>query len=66
MFLTGSSNDSNSEEQVCYAATRWAVEGASQALRLELKPYGIHVVTLQPLGLSTDTLFSAPKETGTR
>lgn len=46
---------------VAYTAARYAVEGASAALRHEMAPYGIHVITLQPEGIATETLFAAPR-----
>ncbi|KAK9870062.1 hypothetical protein WA026_006156 [Henosepilachna vigintioctopunctata] len=46
---------------VAYAATRFAVKGASDALRKELEPIGIKVVTLEPKGYSTEGLYVIPK-----
>lgn len=46
---------------VAYTAARYGVEGASKALRHELAPLGIKVITLNPQGLTTDLMFSAPK-----
>lgn len=46
---------------VAYTAARYAVEGASKALRHELAPLGIKVISLNPQGLVTDLLFTAPK-----
>jgi NAD(P)-dependent dehydrogenase (short-subunit alcohol dehydrogenase family) len=31
-----------------YGASKWALEGASESLALELKPFGIHVTLVQP------------------
>ena len=31
-----------------YCATKFAVEGATEALRMELRPFGIHVVMIEP------------------
>nr|XP_022914563.1 D-beta-hydroxybutyrate dehydrogenase, mitochondrial [Onthophagus taurus] len=46
---------------VAYTAARYGVEGASKALRTELAPLGIKVITLNPTGLSTDSMFVTPK-----
>ncbi len=37
-----------------YHATKFAVEGLSDSLRLELKPFGIQVVVVQPGGIRTE------------
>src|SRR5450755_3939537 len=37
-----------------YHATKFAVEGMSDALRLELKPFGIRVVLIEPGGMNTE------------
>lgn len=37
-----------------YHATKFAVEGLSDSLRLELKPFGIHVVVIEPGGIRTE------------
>jgi NAD(P)-dependent dehydrogenase (short-subunit alcohol dehydrogenase family) len=37
-----------------YHATKFAVEGLSDALRLELRPHGIDVVVIQPGGVATE------------
>lgn len=37
-----------------YHATKFAVEGFSDALRLELAPFGINVVIIEPGGINTD------------
>ncbi|HBH49374.1 MAG TPA: short-chain dehydrogenase/reductase [Bacteroidales bacterium] len=34
--------------QGIYSSTKFAVEGLSEALRIELKPFGIHVVIIEP------------------
>jgi NAD(P)-dependent dehydrogenase (short-subunit alcohol dehydrogenase family) len=46
---------------VAYTAVRYAVEGASKALRHEMAPQGIHVITLQPNGTAIEKLFAAPR-----
>ncbi|KAJ8937397.1 hypothetical protein NQ318_015749 [Aromia moschata] len=46
---------------VAYAASRYAVEGASGALRQELAPAGVKVVTVNPHGIQPEMLFAAPK-----
>jgi NAD(P)-dependent dehydrogenase (short-subunit alcohol dehydrogenase family) len=40
-----------------YCATKFAMEGASEALRMELRPFGIHVVLIEPG--DTRTAFTA-------
>lgn len=42
-----------------YAATKFAVRGYSNALRLELKPFGIYVTTVNPGPLHTDFFAKA-------
>jgi len=37
-----------------YHATKFAVEGLSDSLRMELHPFGIHVVVIQPGAISTE------------
>ena len=37
-----------------YHATKFAVEGFSDCLRLELKPFGIDVIVVEPGGIKTD------------
>lgn len=37
-----------------YGSAKWAVCGFSKSLNVELKPFGIHVATLQPGGMRTD------------
>ncbi len=39
--------------QGIYSATKFAVEGLSEALRAEVRPFGIHVVLVQPGDLRT-------------
>ena len=37
-----------------YNATKFAVEGFSAAMRLELKPFGIDVIVIEPGGVNTE------------
>jgi NAD(P)-dependent dehydrogenase (short-subunit alcohol dehydrogenase family) len=37
-----------------YHASKWGLEGISQALSLEVKEFGIHVTLIEPGGFSTD------------
>jgi NAD(P)-dependent dehydrogenase (short-subunit alcohol dehydrogenase family) len=37
-----------------YHASKWALEGFSQALAQELKPFGVNVTLIEPGGFSTD------------
>ncbi|MGG3736922.1 oxidoreductase [Aeribacillus pallidus] len=37
-----------------YAASKFAVEGFSESLRLEMLPYGVHVVLIEPGSYKTD------------
>jgi NAD(P)-dependent dehydrogenase (short-subunit alcohol dehydrogenase family) len=37
-----------------YHATKFAVEGLSDSLRMELQPFGIHVVVIQPGAITTE------------
>ena len=37
-----------------YHASKWALEGISQALAAEVKDFGIHVTLIEPGGFSTD------------
>jgi NAD(P)-dependent dehydrogenase (short-subunit alcohol dehydrogenase family) len=37
-----------------YHATKFAVEGMSDSLRLEVSPFGIHVVLIEPGGMATE------------
>ncbi|KAL1489944.1 hypothetical protein ABEB36_013868 [Hypothenemus hampei] len=46
---------------VAYAASRFAVVGASKALAQELAQYGIKVITLSPIGILPELLFSQSK-----
>lgn len=44
-----------------YHATKYAVEGLSDCLRMELKPFGIDVVVVEPGGIKTDWGIIAAK-----
>ncbi len=46
-----------------YSATKFGVLGFSNALRLELKPYGVHVMTVNPGPIATD-FFDKAEPTG--
>ena len=37
-----------------YHATKYAVEGLSDCLRMELRPFGIDVIVVEPGGIKTD------------
>lgn len=39
---------------VWYHATKYAVEGLSDALRLELRPFGIHTIIIEPGAIKTE------------
>lgn len=53
--------DSAEAGLVAYTASRYAVEGASNALRHELAPVGIKVVTLHLSRFAPELLFVTPK-----
>ncbi|KAL0280669.1 UNVERIFIED_CONTAM: hypothetical protein PYX00_001894 [Menopon gallinae] len=57
-----SDNQEESQTPVAHTASRYAVEGASAALRNEMKHLGINVITLHPEGLPITKLFSAPSK----
>lgn len=58
---TTGSQESDTAASVACAATRHAVQGASEALRHELAPGGIKVVTVRPKDVGVDVMFAAPK-----
>ncbi|XP_063217718.1 D-beta-hydroxybutyrate dehydrogenase, mitochondrial [Bacillus rossius redtenbacheri] len=45
---------------VAFTAARYAVEGASAALRRELHPHGVRVITLQTDGIPAERLYAPP------
>jgi short-subunit dehydrogenase len=45
--------------QTAYSASKFALRGFSQALRLELAPYGVGVTTVHPGGIATNIARSA-------
>ncbi len=47
-----------------YAATKYAVEGISDALRMELRPLGIRVITIRPGVIATEFNEVATEMTG--
>ncbi|MDJ0722960.1 MAG: SDR family oxidoreductase [Desulfobacterales bacterium] len=47
-----------------YAASKYAVEGISDALRIELAPLGIRVVTIRPGAIATEFNETATRMTG--
>lgn len=58
MIFLGSGNVGDG--LVAFAASRNAVEGCADALREELKPYGVSVITLDSHGIPSESLFKAP------
>ncbi|XP_055546694.1 uncharacterized protein LOC129731018 [Wyeomyia smithii] len=58
LILLGSGNED--EGLTVFTATRNAVQGCADALRRELKPYGVSVVTLDSRGVPAEALFKAP------
>ncbi|MFD6418771.1 SDR family NAD(P)-dependent oxidoreductase [Streptomyces sp. NPDC060194] len=44
-----------------YCATKWALEGLSEALAQEVAPFGIKVTLLEPGGYATDWFAAAPR-----
>ncbi|XP_031341112.1 D-beta-hydroxybutyrate dehydrogenase, mitochondrial-like isoform X2 [Photinus pyralis] len=53
----------NGEESglVAYTATKYAIQGASNALRQEFSPLGIKVITIDPRGILPELMYSMPK-----
>jgi NAD(P)-dependent dehydrogenase (short-subunit alcohol dehydrogenase family) len=48
----------------CYAISKFAMEAFSDALRMELKPWGLHVSLIEPGAVKT-AIWSKTKQTGT-
>jgi NAD(P)-dependent dehydrogenase (short-subunit alcohol dehydrogenase family) len=44
-----------------YHASKWALEGLSQALAQEVAPFGVHVTLIEPAGYSTDWAGSSSR-----
>jgi NAD(P)-dependent dehydrogenase (short-subunit alcohol dehydrogenase family) len=44
-----------------YHASKWALEGFSQALAQEVAPFGVHVTLIEPAGYSTDWAGSSSR-----
>lgn len=47
-----------------YGAAKWALEGASEALRREIEPFGLHVIMIEPGAIRTGiggTVVKAPE-----
>lgn len=51
---------SNGDGLLAYAASKNSVEGTACALRDELKPYGVSVVTLDSTGVPAEALYKSP------
>ncbi|SFE01965.1 NADP-dependent 3-hydroxy acid dehydrogenase YdfG [Lentibacillus persicus] len=49
-----------------YASSKFAVEGFSEALRLEMLPYGVHVVLIEPGSYQTDIWSKGMNELNVR
>jgi NAD(P)-dependent dehydrogenase (short-subunit alcohol dehydrogenase family) len=50
----------NGDGLLAYNASRNSVEGTSAALRNEMKPYGVSVVTLDSSTIPAENLFKSP------
>lgn len=44
-----------------YHASKWALEGMSQALAAEVAPFGVKVTIVEPGGYATDWITAAPQ-----
>ena len=51
-----------SAPQAAYAGSKWALEGATEALAQELKAFGIHVSLVEPGVTDTLCLHRAPAD----
>lgn len=51
---------SNGDGLLAYNASRNSVEGTAAALRNDMKPYGISVVTLDSSTIPAENLFKSP------
>jgi len=51
---------SNGDGLLAYTASKNSVEGTACALRDELKPYGVSVVTLDSSGVPAEALYKSP------
>ena len=63
MNIASQAGKSATVKSSVYSATKFGVLGYSNALRLELKPYGIHVMTVNPGPIATD-FFDKAEPTG--
>lgn len=58
----GAGIGANGAGAVAYTAARYAVEGATNALRAEMEPLGVSVISLQPPeGATGEALFLPPR-----
>jgi len=60
-LLTIGSTDCEESGLVAYTASKYAVQGASNALRQELSNSGIKVITLNPNGIASEVMYATPK-----
>lgn len=58
LIFFGAGNDGDG--LVAFAASRVAVDGCADALRKELQPYGIGVISLNTAGVPAESLFRSP------